>query len=132
LPVPVASPISSSIQNAGDHASPAFNADLRIGVTLGPGRRNLNSLRDLLIVQQHEVTPMKLIILAVATVLALSAAAFAQSSTETLGKSMRGVNNGVPYPNTNVTGATAPVGSGGWRHRWHHRHHPWHHRHHRH
>ena len=52
---------------------------------------------------------MKLIIVAVATMFALSGAAFAQSgSTDglngaTLGKSMRGVNNGVPYPNTNVT-----------------------------
>jgi hypothetical protein len=81
---------------------------------------------------------MKLIILTVATVLALSAAAFAQSSTETLGKSMRGVNNGVPYPNTNVMGGTARAGNSGWkrpRHHWHykphhrhHRHH-WHHRH---
>ena len=105
---------------------------MRRGVTIEPGHGNLNSLRDLLIVQQQEVTPMKLTILAVATVLALSTAAFAQSSTETLGKSMRGVNNGVPYPNTNVTNGTAPVGSGGWRHRWHHKHHHWHHRHHKH
>jgi hypothetical protein len=72
---------------------------------------------------------MKLIILTVATVFALSAPAFAQGSTDTLGKSMRGVNNGVPYPNTNVTGGTAPVGSSGWRH---HRQHHWHHGHHRH
>jgi hypothetical protein len=91
-------------------------------------------VRGLLIAQQQEVTAMKLIILAVATVFALSAPVLAQSGTETLGKSMRGVNNGVPYPNTNVTGGTAPVGGGGATYRMHryHHHHYKHHRHHRH
>jgi hypothetical protein len=101
----------------------------------------LNSLRGLLIVQQQEVTAMKLSIVAVAAVFALSSPVFAQSYNSdglngaSLGKSMRGVNNGVPYPNTNATGGTAPVGSDGWHrhHRYHkhYRHHP-HHRHHRH
>ncbi len=83
---------------------------------------------------------MKLIIVAVATVFALSSPAFAQSSSTdglngaTLGKSMRGVNNGVPYPNTNATRGT--VGSGGGRYYGapsmrHHRHHE-HYGHHRH
>jgi hypothetical protein len=99
-----------------------------------------NSLRGLLIAQQQEVTAMKLSIVAVAAVLALSSPAFAQSSSDglngsTLGKSMPGVNNGVPYPNTNVTNGTAPVGSSGWtRHHKHYRHdrHHRHYKHHRH
>jgi hypothetical protein len=96
-----------------------------------------NSLRGLSIAQQHGVTAMKLSIVAVAAVLALSSPAFAQSSSDglngsTLGKSMRGVNNGVPYPNTNMTNGTAPVGSTGWtRHHKHYRHHR-HYKHHRH
>ena len=54
---------------------------------------------------------MKLSIVAVAAVFALSSAAFAQSifgrlERGQLGKSMRGVNNGVPYPNTNATHGT--------------------------
>ena len=86
---------------------------------------------------------MKLSIVALATMLALSSAAFAQSGTSdglngaTLGQSMRGVNSGVPYPNTNATRST--VGSGGgryygapsMRHHRHHRHHE-HYGHHRH
>jgi hypothetical protein len=77
---------------------------------------------------------MKLSVVAVAAVFALSSPAFAQSSSDglngsTLGKSMRGVNNGVPYPNTNATDGTAPVGSSGWtRHHKHYRHYK-HHRH---
>ena len=82
---------------------------------------------------------MKLSIVAVAAVFALSSPAFAQMGTSdglngaTLGKSMRGVNNGVPYPNTNVTRGTAPVGSGavGSKHHRYHGHYR-HHRHHRH
>jgi hypothetical protein len=104
---------------------------------------NLNSLRGLLIVRQPEVMVMKLLIVAMAAVFALCSPAFAQSSTDglngsTLGKSMRGVNNGVPYPNTNLTDPTARAG-GGWNQhgaatRWHHRHHNHynHYRHHRH
>ena len=75
---------------------------------------------------------MKLVIVAVASVLTLSGPAFAQSGSSdglngsTLGKSMRGVNNGVPYPNTNATDRTAPVGGRGTMHR---RHHHWHHKH---
>jgi hypothetical protein len=105
-------------------------------------------MRGLLIVQQQEVTAMKLSIVAVAAVFALSSPAFAQSYNSdglngaNLGKSMRGVNNGVPYPTTNATDGTAPVGSSGWRphravtpkhyrHHWHDRHHK-HYRHHRH
>jgi hypothetical protein len=86
---------------------------------------------------------MKLSIVALAAMFALSGAAFAQSGTSdglngtTLGQSMRGVNSGVPYPNTNATRAT--VGSGGgryygapsMRHHGHHRHHE-HYGHHRH
>ncbi len=76
---------------------------------------------------------MKLIIVALATMFALSSAALAGDfSTDglngaTLGKSMRGVNNGVPYPNTNAAHGT--VGSTGGRyygaptHHRHHRHH---------
>jgi hypothetical protein len=100
-------------------------------------------LRGLLIVRQPEVIVMKLLIVAMAAVFALCSPAFAQSSTDglngsTLGKSMRGVNNGVPYPNTNLTDPTARAG-GGWNQhgvatRWHHRHHNHynHYRHHRH
>jgi hypothetical protein len=92
----------------------------------------------------QEVTAMKLIIVAVATVFALSSPAFAQSFSSdglngaTLGKSMRGVNNGVPYPNTNARDGSAPVGRSGAtqygasKHHWHHGHHRHHHRHHRH
>jgi hypothetical protein len=93
-------------------------------------------MRGLLIVQQQEVTAMKLSIVAVAAVFALSSPAFAQSSSSgdglngsTLGKSMPGVNAGVPYPNPATTGRTAPVGSSGAtqygasKHHWHHRHH---------
>ena len=77
---------------------------------------------------------MKLVIVAVASVLALSGPAFAQSGSSdglngsTLGKSMRGVNNGVPYPNTNAADRAGRVGSGGWKHHGHH----WHYKHHRH
>jgi hypothetical protein len=104
---------------------------------------NLNSLRGLLIARQPEVMAMKLLIVAMAAVFALCSPAFAQSSSDglngsTLGKSMRGVNNGVPYPNTNLTDPTARAG-GGWNQhgaatRWHHRHHNHynHYRHHRH
>ena len=76
---------------------------------------------------------MKLFTTAAVAMLALSGAAFAQSgSTEgmnglTLGKSMPGVNNGVPYPNTNATDGTATVGRSGATPRRHH-----HRRHHRH
>jgi len=86
---------------------------------------------------------MKLSIVAVAAVVALSSPAFAQSYNSdglngaNLGKSMRGVNNGVPYPNTNATRGT--VGSGGryygaptpHRHHKHYRHYG-HHRHYKH
>jgi hypothetical protein len=80
---------------------------------------------------------MKLIIAAVATVFALSSAALAGDfSTDglngsTLGKSMRGVYNGVPYPNTNTnaTNVTAPVGSWNAMRRGHHHRHHWHHKH---
>jgi len=96
-------------------------------------------LYGLLIVQQQEVTAMKLSIIAVAAVFALTSPAFAQTGSSdglngaTLGKSMRGVNNGVPYPNTNATHGTAPVGSGavGSKHHRYHGHYR-HHRHHRH
>jgi hypothetical protein len=84
---------------------------------------------------------MKLIIVAVATVFALSSAALAGDFSvdgvngSTLGKSMRGVYNGVPYPNTNLANGTAPLGS--WNamrrgpHHWHYKHHRhhWHHKH---
>jgi hypothetical protein len=90
---------------------------------------------------------MKLSVVAVAAVFALSSPAFAQSgSSDTfssdglngamLGKSMRGVNNGVPYPNP-ATDGSARVG-GGWRHgdaaprRYRHHHHYKHYRHYRH
>lgn len=106
--------------------------------TIRPRQGNLNSLRGLLIVQQHEVTVMKLLIVAVTTVIALSSPAFAQTFSSdglngaTLGKSMRGVYNGVPYPNTNLTNGTATVGSSGGRQygaaHWYHKHY----RHHRH
>jgi hypothetical protein len=100
-------------------------------------------LHGLLIVQQQEVTAMKLSIVAVAAVVALSSPAFAQSYNSdglngaNLGKSMRGVNNGVPYPNTNATQGTVGGGGGryygapGMRHHRHHRHHE-HYGHHRH
>src|SRR6202166_415620 len=84
-----------------------------------PGRGNLHSLHGLLIVQHQEVPAMKLSIAAVAAVVELSSPAFAQSYNSdglngaNLCKSMRGVNNGVPYPNTNATDGT--VGSGGGR-----------------
>ena len=81
---------------------------------------------------------MKLSIVAVAAVFALSSPAFAQSYNSdglngaNLGKSMRGVNNGVPYPNTNATHGT--VGSGRYygapTHRYHGHH--GHHKHYRH
>jgi hypothetical protein len=87
----------------------------------------------------QEVIAMKLIIAAAAAVFALSSPALAQDrdfSTDglngsTLGKSMRGVNNGVPYPNTNLTGGAAPAGGGSWRYHRQPRHHHWHHWHHR-
>jgi hypothetical protein len=85
---------------------------------------------------------MKLIIVAVATVLALSSAALAGDFSvdgmngSTLGKSMRGVYNGVPYPNTNAVNRIAPVESWnamrrGHHHHWHYKHHRhhWHHKH---
>ncbi len=92
---------------------------------------------------------MKLSIVAVAAVIALSSPALAQGgSSDTfssdglngamLGKSMRGVNNGVPYPNTNAANGTVGVGRGGWRHgaatSRHYRHyrHHYHYKHHRH
>jgi len=98
-------------------------------------------LHGLLIVQQQEVTAMKLSIVAVAAVFALSSPAFAQSYNSdglngaNLGKSTRGVNNGVPYPNTNATHGT--VGSakhyGAPTPRYHRHHHYYgHHRHHSH
>jgi len=125
-------------QKAGDRVS--LNIKLKPcgsgpRASLDPARAwNLNSLRGLLIVQQQEVSAMKLSIAPVVILLALSSPAFAQSGSLdnglSLGKSMRGVNNGVPYPNTNVTDGTAPVGSSGWtRHHKHYRHHR-HHKHH--
>jgi hypothetical protein len=126
---------------AGDHVSLTFNRGHPIQDLDPAGARNLNSLHGLLIVQQQEVTAMKLSIVAVAAVFALSSPVFAQSYNSdglngaNLGKSMRGVNNGVPYPNTSATGGTASVGSGGWhRHHRYHKHyrHRQHHRHHRH
>lgn len=86
----------------------------------------------------QEVTAMKLSVVAVAAMFALSSPVFAQSSTDglngsTLGKSMRGVNNGVPYPNTNATeGAGTTVGSSGWKHHGAAHGHHWHHKHYRH
>jgi hypothetical protein len=88
------------------------------------------------------MTAMKLIIVALATVFALSSPAFAQSGSSdglngaTLGKSMPGVYNGVPYPNTNTAEGTARAGNSRamYRrhpHQAHHRHH-WHDRHHKH
>ena len=59
-----------------------------------------------LIMQQQEVTVMKLSIVAVAAVFALSSPAFAQMGTSdglngaTLGQSQPGVNAGVPYHDT--------------------------------
>jgi hypothetical protein len=112
---------------------------IRPKATIRPQRGNLNSLRGLLTAQQQEVIAMKLIIATLATVFALAGPAFAQSSSDglngsTLGKSMRGVNNGVPYPNTNATEGTGRGGGGGVMYHGHHRHHwkhHWHHRHHR-
>jgi hypothetical protein len=76
---------------------------------------------------------MKLVTVALAAMFALCSPAFAQSGSSdglnglTLGKSMPGVNNGVPYPNTNVTDGTAGVRRTGAMHRGHH-----HRRHHKH
>jgi hypothetical protein len=78
---------------------------------------------------------MKLITVAVATVFALSGAALAGDFSvdgvngSTLGKSMRGVYNGVPYPNTNAMNGTARIDRSNAMHR---RHHHWHYKHHRH
>jgi hypothetical protein len=81
----------------------------------------VEGMRGLLIVQQQEVTAMKLSIVAVAAVFALSSPAFAQSSSSgdglngsTLGKSMPGANAGVPYPNPATTDRTPTVRSSGW------------------
>jgi hypothetical protein len=146
LPLPIISPISSEASKTPTIASlRRFNRGHATEgwplADLDPaGAWNLNSLHGLLIVQQQEVTAMKLSIVAVAAVFALSSPAFAQSSTDglngsTLGKSMRGVNNGVPYPNTNATHGT--VGSAkhyGAPTPGYHRHHHYygHHRHHSH
>jgi hypothetical protein len=80
---------------------------------------------------------MKFVIVAAATMVALSSPAFAQSGSSDernglmLGKSMPGVNNGVPYPNTNTIDETTRVDRSGAAYRGH-QHHRRHHRHHRH
>ncbi len=116
----------------------------RADVQLRPsGGRELNSSRGLSIARQPEVIAMKLSIVAMAAVLALCSPAVAQSDRSdglngaTLGKSMPGSNNGVPYPNPATDGA-ARVRSGGWSQhgatspRYHHHHYGYHNHHHHH
>jgi hypothetical protein len=81
---------------------------------------------------------MKLLIVAVTTLFALCSPAFAQSGSSdglngsTLGKSMRGVNNGVPYPNSTARDGAGQVGGGGARYRAAYPRHHTHGMHHRH
>jgi hypothetical protein len=142
LPVPITSPISSSIQTADDQVSLRFSGNHATESHDPAGAWELEFFARFVDRAAQEVIAMKLIIVALATMFALSGAALAGDfSTDglngaTLGKSMRGVNNGVPYPNTNAAHGT--VGSAGGRyygaptHHRHHKHyrHYGHHRHH--
>jgi hypothetical protein len=129
--VRIAPPISSSIQKTGDQVALTIRGDQATKNPDSPRDQELKFLAWFVDRAAQEVTAMKLVIVAVATMFALSSPAFAQSGSSdglngsTLGKSMPGVNNGVPYPNTNATDGTPRIGSSGAMprmHRHHHRH----------